>query len=130
MDPLTAIGLAGNVIQFIDFSCKLFSQTREIFISGACASKETLAVFVVTEDLKNLCGKLSVTDPQNPSEGVNSSTHGDIRFIATRCGIAAQELLGALERVKTSKPNSKWNSFKLCLKTVWNSKAIDEMEGN
>jgi NACHT domain len=128
MDPLNAIGLAGNIVQFIDFSCRLFSQTQEIFNSGAGASKDTLSLVALTEDLKDLCGKLSVTEPSNRSRGVISPTPSNIRSIATRCSAAAQELLEALERIKTTKPSSKWNSFKICLKTVWNSKMIDEME--
>jgi hypothetical protein len=30
MEALAAVGLAGNIVQFIDFSCKLFEQTTAI----------------------------------------------------------------------------------------------------
>lgn len=31
MDPLTALGLAGNIITFIDFATKLFKKTMEVY---------------------------------------------------------------------------------------------------
>jgi hypothetical protein len=33
MNPFTALGLAGNLIQFVDFAWKLVAGTREIVIS-------------------------------------------------------------------------------------------------
>jgi hypothetical protein len=33
MDPLTALSLAGSIIQFVDFGCKLVSQTRAKYVA-------------------------------------------------------------------------------------------------
>lgn len=33
MDPLSALSLAGTIVQFVDFSCKLISQTRKAYKS-------------------------------------------------------------------------------------------------
>jgi hypothetical protein len=33
LDPLTAIGLAGNVVQLVDFSYDLVPETRDIYYS-------------------------------------------------------------------------------------------------
>ena len=37
MDPITALGIAGNVVQFIDFGLKAVSKAREIHSSSTGA---------------------------------------------------------------------------------------------
>ena len=49
MDPLTALGLAANVIQFVDFASKLFSPEKEIHEVGT--SKQNLDLGVIVDDL-------------------------------------------------------------------------------
>lgn len=34
LDPLTAVGLAGTVVQFVDFSTKLVSHSVELYEKG------------------------------------------------------------------------------------------------
>jgi hypothetical protein len=59
LDALTAVGLVGNVVQFVDFSCKLFSQTRRIYNSSSGVSIDTEDTLTLTHDLQDLCAKLS-----------------------------------------------------------------------
>lgn len=49
MDPLTALGLAANIAQFIDFGSKLISTTKEIAVAGQSVSVGHLTN--VTNDL-------------------------------------------------------------------------------
>ena len=50
MDPLTAIGLASSIVQFVDYGTKLIGGAREIYHSttGTTAQNETLEL-VATE---------------------------------------------------------------------------------
>jgi hypothetical protein len=54
MDPLTAVSLAGTILQFIDFSSKLVAGTYEIdrSVSGATAENEDITT--VISDLKEI----------------------------------------------------------------------------
>jgi hypothetical protein len=49
MDPLTALGLAANIAQFIDFGSKLIHQTKEVALTGTTISVEHL--LNITSDL-------------------------------------------------------------------------------
>jgi len=58
MDPLTAIGLVGNILQFIDFSCKLFERARSIQRSAKGATAEDENLDDALEELTTLTSKL------------------------------------------------------------------------
>jgi len=61
MDPLTALSLAGNVVQFVDFGCQLLSHSRELYRSprGSLAADDE--IHLVTVDLRALILKLRNT---------------------------------------------------------------------
>ena len=44
LDPLTAIGLAGNIVQFVDFSSKIVGKANKIYesVDGASTRISTL----------------------------------------------------------------------------------------
>lgn len=56
MDPLTAFGLAANILQFIDFTSKLFVLGKEIH--GAGESARNLNLGLIVNDLNSLALKL------------------------------------------------------------------------
>jgi hypothetical protein len=47
MDPLTAIGLAGNILAFIDFGTKLVTAAYEVYESKEGATKARSFLFVM-----------------------------------------------------------------------------------
>ncbi|KAL4864783.1 hypothetical protein BDV12DRAFT_200772 [Aspergillus spectabilis] len=61
MDPLTAIGLAGSILQFIDFSYEVISGVNDVCSSatGMAPENENLSVWV--EDLNAVTVNL-ITD--------------------------------------------------------------------
>jgi hypothetical protein len=66
MDPLTAFGLAANILQFIDFAGRLFGLGKEIYRSGESARNLHLGLIVkdlnsLSLNLKNDTGPLSGT---------------------------------------------------------------------
>jgi hypothetical protein len=56
MDPFTAVGLAGNIIQFLDFTSKLIDTGVEVSRSGGTAENHELQN--IATDFEILC-KLS-----------------------------------------------------------------------
>lgn len=78
MDPLTAFGLAANVLQFIDFTSKLFVLGMEIYRVGE--SVRNLNLGLVVDDLNSLSLKLkNDTRPLSsatPSEDDKAWYHG------------------------------------------------------
>ena len=51
MDPFTAVGLAGNLVQFVDFIWKLVTETREIALSADGSSENTRLLTMIMVDL-------------------------------------------------------------------------------
>jgi hypothetical protein len=56
MDPLTALSLVANVVEYIDFAGKVFSIGKEIHQAGA--SSRIVDLEVVVNDLSGLNRKL------------------------------------------------------------------------
>ena len=77
MDPLTALGLAANIVQFVDFTSKLLSEAHERYKSGSTADHNDINL--LTSDLETLAE--------------------DIRSGATSSTINAAKVLPANEKV-------------------------------
>ncbi len=58
MDPLTAFGLASNVVAFIDFGCSLVSSAVEVYNSVDGTTADTTDLLSVISRLEHLSGEL------------------------------------------------------------------------
>jgi len=87
MDPFSAIGLAGNIVQFVDFGCKLFSQTREIYSSATGASRQIDDADTIARVLHDLSMRLV---PTASSRYVAKTIR--VRFVYGRAGQARSRL--------------------------------------
>jgi hypothetical protein len=122
MDPITALGVAGNIVQFIDFGLKATSKAREIHQSTDGALVENVDLEVVVIDLAALAQKLVKTHA-----GATTSNHG-FNDICRRCNEAATELLAAFEGLKVSGHKSKAKSVRQALKIMWGKRRVEEMK--
>jgi hypothetical protein len=122
LEALAAVGLAGTVIQFVDFSCKLFDTATSVYHSQAGSSRDSQNLEDITRQLQCICGDLTHAG-HNGRHPV--STMGQL---ANDCESAANDLLAALERVKAKNPQSKRSSLKAALATTWNERQISAME--
>jgi hypothetical protein len=59
LDPFSALGVAGNIVQFVDFSSKLFSNSREAYRSPNGATVENEELMKATRELQALCVSLA-----------------------------------------------------------------------
>src|SRR4051794_32273960 len=59
MEPLSAIGLAGNIIQFVDFGAKVVSIAAEIHKSSTGSLREHEELDLVVKDLEQQCSTLN-----------------------------------------------------------------------
>jgi hypothetical protein len=112
LDPFAALGLAGNIVQFVDFLVKLLSESRVLYQSTAGASDENVVFQKIAQHLQSLASNLttsSVTPRQVPRE---------LKDIAGSCQDVASELLQALERLKVTGSHRRWKSFVQALKSM------------
>jgi hypothetical protein len=125
LEAFAAIGLAGNIVQFVDYSCKLFSQSREIYNSTSGSSKDTESTIAITRNLRDLAGKLSSVNHQTT---LRHSNDGSLKMLSQLCEGEAENLLAGLQGLQAQDPKSKWSSFKVGLATIWKQEKIQAME--
>ncbi len=126
LDPLSAIGLAGNVIQFIDFGCSILAEARENYRSASGTSEENIELGNVAESLHQFTVRL-----QHSKDGQNPLTGTDEAFmkVLESCQGVADELLQAAQRLKVKDgPNKRWNSFRQALSTVWHKEKMSGIQ--
>jgi hypothetical protein len=154
MDPLSAVGLAGTVVQFVDFGCRIVSEGRELYKSGSV--KLNAQAEAVTKDLLDFSAKLQTPPRLNNWNRPPTENELALRKLSDGCNEVAQELLARLSRLTPkllppedlpnnapSKDRERWlkrlkqhqreiekmgNSLRLALLSVWTRKEIEEVE--
>lgn len=153
MDPLSSIGLAGNIVQFVDFGTKIIVQGRELYKSGSLGLNAQ--VEAVTDDLLDFNTKFQHSS--RVQDAARPPTENDLamRKLCDECDEIAQQLLARLARLKPkllppSNVNASsstyqkesfskrlkehgraiekmGNSLRLGLLSVWNRREMEEM---
>jgi hypothetical protein len=120
MDPLSTIGLVGNIVQFVDFGSKLISKSVELYRSTEGALDENLDTETATNHLKDLNEKLK--------NGAKSTGDTTLKDLCEACDKVARELLEALDKVKVKGKHEKWKSIRKALRSVCSKEHIEELE--
>ena len=129
IEALAAVSLAGNVVQFVEFSCRLFDQAATIYHSRTGSTRGAQDIETLTQQLQTLCANLAHSN--------NSFHHPDptrqpdpdsLRILAKDCEAAANELLSELYNLKAKDPNSKWSSFRAALAVSWKENRVDALQ--
>lgn len=130
LDPVSAVGLAGSVVQFVSFTTGLLSKGNEIYHSADGAVIENLELEMITRNLAGLLSQLSTPLKDDPSEdsSTDSATEMDslrLKDLSDSCGSAARDLLDTLEDIKLKGSHRKWRSLRQALRTSWSNEKID-----
>ena len=133
MDPTTALGIAGNTFQFVDFASKLISKGAEYYQSANGALLEQTEVgaaahnlAVLNEALKDSVIK-STTCGDSAQSSANDTITKGLWDANEQCHIIAQELGKALDTLKLSGRHRGWNSFRQALRSLWSEKKINHL---
>jgi len=124
LDPISALSLAANVVQFVDFSSKVVSKGCRIYISADGALPNNLELEVVTNDLSRLAKGLKDSELNTVTV---SEEEKSLQTMSDECSKIAEELLRRLENLKV-KGNSKqrgWKSLRQALKSEWSKEELD-----
>lgn len=115
-DPFTALGIASNVIQFVDFTWKLVIGSRTIYHSSEGASENNLVLRVILADVCRLSHKMSTSG--------NDSSLDDL---TRECKTIAARLVELLQELTVKGKRTKWRCFAVAIKEVWSKDEIDEL---
>jgi hypothetical protein len=120
MEALAAIGLVGNIVQFVDFSRKLISKSIQLYHSYDGALAEDIEIEKATKHLLRL----------NKTLKDDAATVGDgaLQSLSLSCREAAIDLLEALGKAKVKDRQQKWESIRKALKSVWSKEELKRLE--
>ncbi|KAJ2907309.1 hypothetical protein MKZ38_003165 [Zalerion maritima] len=120
MDPFSAIGLAGNLLQISQFAAEIVLKAREIHKSGSTKDNRVL------EDIANSIN-ITVAEVHNSSNPDGSDHEKQLCALATQCRDQSDELLRLLQTIKAARRNS-LGSFKAAWKSHQVSDEKKELE--
>lgn len=136
LDPFSALGLASNVVQFVDFGTKLFSGAAELYhsVDGTLAVNAVLET--ITEDLSSLSAELGNASFYR-TQDVSADVENLIRLALSCKDLADKVLLvltglkvpkghrkWVLTGLKVPKGHRKWKSIRHALASAWREKDI------
>ncbi|CZR56317.1 uncharacterized protein PAC_06205 [Phialocephala subalpina] len=127
LDPLTALGLASNIIQLVQFTSDLVSKSREYYDSADGALVEQLELEAITKNLQKLSKDLVVPDLTSGGSKV-TKTEQQLSELCKGCRDVSKELLIIIQGLKSEGSHSRWSSFRQALKSVWNEDKIKALE--
>ena len=124
LDPLSAIGLASAIVQFVDFSAEIIDGAREVYGSMSGATERNRSLEVVVSQMRNLISQLSTTDSSQQSEDEKA-----LRRLANECKILADQILDLLQKIKAKDPDSTLQAVWAALKGQKYKREMSELEG-
>jgi len=129
VDPFSALGVAGNIVQFLDFGSKLVSKGREIYSSADGSSITNVELEIISQDLHEITDSLASTPPFNSIQ-ISNLGDDEMRRLATSCKTVAEQLLGVVRDLKVDETckHRRWKSFRQALKSVWKDGDIQSLQ--
>lgn len=114
MDPFTALGVAADICQFLDYGYKLVPGAFELYgsMDGTLSANRILEIIAM--DLAKLCTELEQASLES-NKGLTDS-EAALLPLARDCRVMGQELLFVLEDLKLksrhNKLESAWIAFR------------------
>jgi ankyrin repeat protein len=131
LDPLTALGLAGNLIQVIQFSYDIVSEGNKIYHDSGTVLSQNKTAEEVAADLSELTQSLKAKQEEWRVSHGRTALEPDetrLRNVCDRCVEVAYELQIQLNKLKAKDGRGKrLRSYKQALISVWRKDAIEEI---
>ncbi|KAG0648144.1 hypothetical protein D0Z07_6009 [Hyphodiscus hymeniophilus] len=128
MDPLTALSLAGTVIQFVDFGTKLLGTAGELYKSTTGSLGVHTEIELTASDLRAVIVKLRGSVPVSASQSIDDPW----RIFAQICDEAASvadELVERLTQLRVKHGKHRvWHTIQSVVKTLWSPKEIAALQ--
>lgn len=132
VDPISALSVAAAAVQFVDFSRKLVSKSRELYNSLDGVLRDNAQTETVTMRLKAMV--LELQPPRRPANSTARNASAPkasprLQKICAECNEVSEELVDHLRRLKVpdGSVGCKWKSFRQALKSVWSKQDVDAL---
>lgn len=131
MDPLTALSVAGTIVQFVDYGTKLLSQATELYKSSVGTLRSNNELELVTTDLRGLVAKLRQSYySEGGAEPSSEDAQQRMSFerLCDEAATLAEELIERLDKLKVKDGKQRiWRSLKQAVETAWSEKEVADM---
>jgi hypothetical protein len=121
METLAAIGLASNILSFVDYSLKVFSAAIEIHRSPHGDTEDAHSRMVAVNELKKFAAKLQ--QPEDSANGPDAS----LCMLARECENICKQMIVLLDKFKP-KDQSRISSFRAGFKSIWYERELKKVE--
>jgi len=115
MDPLTAVGLAGNIFTFVEIGHKILKSANTIYSTTSGATAEN-------ERLNSMSFRLNATlsELQSRACRASSTRHQEaLTKLAEECEETSHELRTLLSKLRLRNPRSRLSSIRSAFKDWW-----------
>jgi hypothetical protein len=129
MDPITAVGLIGNIMSIIDYGYKAVSTAAEIYSSAAGATASDEELTRIATHIRDISVGLLARDESTArfsAISVPESQSTELRSLAEECANLADDLLALVQSARAKEKGSKLETIKaLFRKTKLENKRKD-----
>jgi ankyrin repeat protein len=130
LDPLTALGVVGNLLQVIEFGFKLVQEGNEAYKSAEGTLSSNQAAEELSNDLLQLTKSLTKSEKDWLGAHVDSPLDPDevrLRNLCERCIEIAVELNVQLRKLKVQQDSKfrRFQSYKQALVSVWRKDQVE-----
>lgn len=121
MEATAAIGLASDIVNFIDFACKSIKAAEELYHSEHGATKENERMGAIVGDLREFSLGLGASLP-SPTKHERA-----IEALAKDCAEVSDELIAILEKLRLSRSSRRKSIMKI-LSSAWKKSEMASLE--
>ncbi len=126
LDPMTSISLAGNIVQFVDFSGKIILKVRELKSSASGSSHELFNTEIVAKDLLELSQSLKHGLRSHGSDRLSADDQA-LEDVCEGCILLAKNMLARLKTLKIKGDDGNLKVMLQALRAAWSEKEIEGM---
>lgn len=120
MDPVTTLGVAAAVLQFVQFSTSLFKGVYSVYKVSRGSSSGPNSLETIHGRLQDISSDLS-----GPAQRPDGCSRNETRLydLATSCHKDCNVLVARIEKLRgRSGPRAVWSSFREALKESFNTR--------
>ncbi len=122
MDPLSALGLAGNIVAFIDLSYKVISGMTRVLDSASGMTQENANLSILAEDL-NVVSQQLISDVPARTENEKQLCR-----LSSNCYDLSKELVQLLRRLRVGDAKSTWQAARVKWQSMRREKDVWALE--
>lgn len=125
MEALAALGLASNILQFVEFSTKIVRGASNVYQSASGLPAELQDVAAITESLGLHMSKLA---PPPAVDHAQDAGNDALFELANGCRKTCAELRQVMEKIRGKEPGSRRDSLRVAWRALRQKEKLEELE--